>query len=69
MLITNVTISSKVGDPKVLPVGAFVRPIQLSYIPQHVLDNNKYNYDHKLDIYCYTRFGIIPIPKSYMRET
>ncbi len=64
----DITISTdKMGFQKVLPSGAFVRPIHKDYLPKHVLEKHK---DSLSDYYvmCYCYFGLIPIPKSYLRE-
>lgn len=56
-------------DSITLPCGAFVRPIELCYVPQHILEaeGNKY-FSPTLEVFCYTRIGIVPIHKSYLRE-
>lgn len=58
-----------IHDKKSLPNGSFVRPIELCYIPQHILDipRNK-SFDPEKEIYCYTRYGIMAIPKHMIRE-
>ena len=54
-------------DVKVLPAGTFVRPIETCYVPKHIKDENKW-FNEKTDCYCYTRIGIIVIPKKYVRK-
>lgn len=50
-----------------LPKGIFVRPIKFSYVPKHITDRKTYtSFDKATDIYCYTSYGIIPIPKKYI---
>ena len=56
-------------DAKTLPAGSFVRPIETRYVPAHVLESKLgKTFDEKLEIMCYTRFGIVPIPKNIIRE-
>lgn len=56
-------------DARTLPKGSFVRPIDLSYVPKHVLEQNEHRvFDPNSHAYCYTRFGIVIIPKAYYRE-
>lgn len=52
-------------DSYTLPKGTFVRPIKLSYVPKHILEKKvRTEFDKKLDVYCYTSYGILPIPKK-----
>ena len=53
-------------DTRVLKEGTFVRPLELHYVPKHVLEANKWvnTYDES---FCYTHFGIVPIPKYKLR--
>ncbi len=46
-----------------LPAGSFVKPIELRWVPKHVLENRDFWYSPQNDIYVYCRFGIIPIPR------
>lgn len=55
------------GDSRTLPQGAFVSPIDIYYVPQFILEKNPW-FDKKVDIFCYTRFGMVPIPKHKVRE-
>lgn len=56
-------------DSKVLKVGSFVKPIDLYYVPKHCFNSRaSMYYDSKRDVFCYTSFGIIPIPKTKIRE-
>lgn len=52
-------------DSFTLPSGSFVTPLQLKYVPKHVRDSNHCNL--KLEMYCHTHFGIIPIPLKILR--
>jgi len=55
-------------DHLILPGGSFVRPIQESYVPKHVKDR-KINawFNSAIEVYCYTRQGIISIPWDCLR--
>jgi hypothetical protein len=55
-------------DHLILPAGAFVRPIEECYVPKHVKDR-KINawFNGALEVYCYTRQGIIAIPWDQLR--
>lgn len=54
-------------DARTLPAGTFVRPIELCYVPKHVTEANR-EFDKEKEVYCYCRYGILPIPKSIIRE-
>lgn len=57
-------------DRKTIPAGTFARPIELAYIPQHVLDDPRWQYFSKeTEVFVYTRYGIIPVPRRILRET
>lgn len=57
-------------DSRTLPAGSFVRPIELKYVPAHILDDEQWRWFNKeREVFCFTRYGIIPIPKEYLRET
>ena len=54
-------------DPKVLPQGAFVQPMNLSYVPKHITEKASW-FNEDTEVYCYTRFGIIALPKSLIMK-
>ncbi len=57
------------GDYRTLPSGAFVRPIELQYVPVHVKEDSRNQFFNvQSDVYCFTRYGIIAIPKSIVME-
>lgn len=70
VLTRDFMVAQNGRDYKKLPCGSFVRPIELRYVPQHVIDDplNTF-FDVKLEVYCYTRYGLISIPKKDIRET
>ncbi len=70
-LISEVQCPSPSGNgANVLESGTFIRPIDISYVPKHITSKNEYRFfDGRTEIYCYTRYGIIPIKRSNIRET
>lgn len=57
-------------DTKTLPAGTFVRPLELQYVPQHVLDNPLWRgFNKDKEVFVYTKFGILAVPKHIVRET
>lgn len=53
-------------ESKELPQHAFVHPIGLHYVPKHVIDDERWiGYDVENEYtFCYTRWGIYPIPND-----
>jgi hypothetical protein len=68
ILTEQVTIGNGFSDPKILPAGTFVRPIDKRWVPKHVLDSNMW-FNDKVEVFCYTRFGIVPIAQKMLRRT
>jgi hypothetical protein len=58
------------ADSKTIPAGSYVRPIDLCYVPPHVLDDDRWeNVDLSTHVFCYVRnLGIVPIIKSVIRD-
>lgn len=56
------------GNTINIPSGSFVKPIEDRWVPKHILDD-PYRQRQPNEIYCYTRFGIYPIPKDALEET
>lgn len=53
-----------------LKAGSFVRPIELPYVPQHVIEDKRWEwFNAKTEVFCYCRRGIIPLPRHILRET
>lgn len=70
ILSEDVSIDRSIYDDKTLKAGTFVRPIEVQYVPKHVLENPRYAFvDQEKEVFCYTRYGIVPIPRKYIRET
>lgn len=60
---------NKAQDPFILPQGSFVRPINDRYIPAHIKNDPVYrSLDKKLYVFCFTRYGLIPIEKKLVRK-
>lgn len=57
------------GDYIDLPAGTFIRPIWIGNVPKHIKENpaNKF-FNPDIETYCYTRYGIIPIPNNCIME-
>lgn len=57
------------SETKVIPQGSFVKPINLAYVPQHVKDDSRWKFiRHDVEVFCYSRFGIVAIPRRIIRE-
>ncbi len=56
-------------DPIVLPAGSFVRPLELCYVPKHVLEDPQWRYfDKEIEVFVFTKFGIVAVPKRLVKE-
>lgn len=55
------------NQDKVLPAGAFIKPIHKTYVPLHILEA-WFGVNYDTHDFCYTRLGIVPIPKYKIRE-
>lgn len=57
-----------VGDV-VLPVGAFVRPIEFHYVPKDTLERLHFEeWRAAVAVVCYTRLGMVVIERDYIEE-
>lgn len=61
-------VSLGLGKDKVLPVGAFVRPIEDIYLPTHIKESQAYKWLSENEIFVFSSYGIICIPKKIMRK-
>lgn len=69
MLTEEVHINITSHDTKILPAGAFIRPLEYEYVPKHIIDSNLWKFFNKeTEIFCYTRYGIVAIAKKIIRE-
>jgi len=63
------TIYSGIARDKVLPAGAFVKPIDPYWLPKHIKDSNEFKWANpKTEQFCYTHFGIVLIPLNLIRR-
>jgi hypothetical protein len=57
------------GDSKMLPAGSYVRPIELGYVPKHVLEDKRWSlFDKSKDVFVYSKLGIVMIPLRILRD-
>lgn len=58
-----------IGDPMILPQGSFVKPINNNYISKETRKKpiNSWHNDNT-DVFCFTRFGVVSLPKKIVRE-
>ena len=54
------------GDAVTLPKGSHVVPMDLRWVPQEIKEKHRFFVDSS-DVYVYTKYGILPIPKSILR--
>jgi hypothetical protein len=48
---------------------SFVRPIDASYVPKHILEDSRWKrFDPIRETFCFTRYGIVPIEWEAMRQ-
>lgn len=53
-------------DKRTLPAGAFVKPVDARYVPEHVKQALRAQLtDGK--VYAYTRYGFILLPKTILK--
>ncbi len=55
-------------DQVTLAQGSHVTPMDIRWVPKHIKDQYKHDYDPKTHVYCYTKFGIVPVPKDKVRS-
>lgn len=70
--ITTEDVVIKFGayDTKTLPKGAFVKPLDLSYVPKHILEDKKWvDFNKNYDIFVYCRYGIVAISAKIVKES
>lgn len=66
VLMREVTIRTGRYGGKVLPVGSFVRPIEIKWVPKDVIEEQRiYNFDK--ESYYYTYYGIVIVPNEDVR--
>ena len=55
------------NDMKCIPKESFVCPIRLDYVPKHCKENKLVPFKAGRDTFCYTRYGILPIPTEHVK--
>jgi hypothetical protein len=61
----EVKISMGLYDHITLEAGTFVRPIELKYIPKHVIEDKRWShFNNEKEVFCYTPKGILPIDRT-----
>lgn len=59
------------GQEKMVPKGAFIRPVDWYYLPRHIKDANDYSYyltNRDEYCYCFTRHGLMVVPIKKFRK-
>lgn len=59
--------SSAWHDPKIIPAGTFVKPIDIMYVPLHVKERWKY-FKPGIEVFVYSSHGMFPVLKRIVRE-
>jgi hypothetical protein len=67
-LASAYTIHLGLADSRVLPAGSYISPVQNKYLPRHVLDNPVWEIYGPEYVFCYTKYGFVPIPQNLIRE-
>lgn len=62
------TIHRGIQDSKSLPQGSYICPIKLGYVPKHIVeaDNNRWH-NPETEVFCFTKYGIVSIPRYKIR--
>lgn len=70
ILIDEVSIRrSAASEPIILPQGAFVRPLEYTYLPAHIKNDSTWKtYPTTMYTFAYTRYGILPIKTTNIRK-
>lgn len=57
-------------DTRVLKAGSFVRPVEFCYLPTHITKELSSQRAVKFEdkVFCYTFYGMLPIPKKLLRQ-
>lgn len=54
------------GDEITIPAGSFIQPLEFRYVPSHIKEEYSW-VDKNHEQFCFTKWGIIPIPKRLLR--
>lgn len=70
VLTEDFTVYAKFSSNTILPAGTFVRPIEVTWLPKHILELSEHLwFNPQKEIYVYTSAGIIIVPKDIVRKT
>ncbi len=62
-LSDDVVIRVDVHDSITVPKGSFLKPFTLRWVPKHVKERWPFH-DDKVEVFCYTKYGILPLPRA-----
>ena len=68
-LKAEASIKTKSGDWLKMPQHSWLRPIELEYVPKHVLEDKRWqHFDSKREVFCYTKFGYVVLMRTEIEE-
>lgn len=68
-LKVDVTVGDMFSE-SIVPAGTWVKPIDKYYLPQHIKEGEAYRWaNHDVEIFCYTSYGIVLIPRKAIVES
>lgn len=60
---------SRGQEMKTIPAGSYVKILSKKYVPKEVISAYQWKImDPNSEVFCYTKYGIISIPKKILRE-
>lgn len=71
MRTPNYKLNGPVSLPGEAPLvaGDYVKPLDIGYVLKHVLDDERWKWFNKdREVFCYTRKGVVPVPKDRIVE-
>lgn len=69
VLSVEVILRYSSHDSKILAAGTFARPVELQYVPKHVIEDKRWaGFDKELDVFVYTSLGFIAVHKKNLRK-
>ncbi len=66
-VVEDIQVSIGRHEYKTIPAESYVRPIELGYVPQHVIDKWP-GFDKANQKFVYCKLGIVPVPINLLRE-
>lgn len=55
------------NDPVRIAAGSFVRPVELRYVPAHVLEDPRFQHRPADTVFCHCWYGMVLIPRSKLK--